>query len=127
MNCHPSDYYAVAPSCPTASKMNMLKECNEVACGEYCFANGSIPDGRSNYTIDNCMAGGDAFSVYVHLCGGMPPAPTPWHETRHEVFDCVEETNITSASFFSFNTSADIDEATVECLAACQSRDRCNY
>ena len=52
---------------------------------------------------------------------------TSWHERGHEVFGCVEEYNITSPSFSSFATSDDIDEATVECLAACQSTDECNY
>jgi hypothetical protein len=51
-----------------------------------------------------------------------------WHRERHEVFDCVQSgVNITSPTFFSVATSSDIEEATVECLGACQSSEKCNY
>jgi hypothetical protein len=87
-NCTVDNDFAVAPSCPTPSEMIALQDCNDVACGEYCVASGTLPDGRSDYEIDNCMAGGQNVSVYVHLCGGTKPTSTSeaWHETRHEVF-----------------------------------------
>jgi hypothetical protein len=77
------------------------------------------------------------FSVFIYLCSGTTPAPSTvtnyteveaWHHERHEVFECVEShMNITSPTFLSVSTSADIEEATVQCLGACQSSDLCEY
>jgi hypothetical protein len=127
MNC--SRYFAIAPSCPTSKEMDILDECNDVSCGEYCIANGTLPDGNSDYDIDNCESGGRNLSVYIHLCSGTTPSPTiatteveTWHHERHGVFECVEShINITSPTVFTISTSADIEEATVQCLGACQS------
>jgi hypothetical protein len=125
------NYFAVAPSCPVPSDMITLQDCNDVSCGEYCVANGTLPDGNSNTTVDNCVAGGRNVSVYIHLCGGTTPAPTSepaWHETRHAVFGCIEVgVNITSSTFSSFETNSGSDAASLECLAKCQSTAACEF
>jgi hypothetical protein len=81
--------------------------------------------------------GGRNVIVYIYLCSGTTPSPTiainytaveTWHHERHGVFECVEShINITSPTVFSIATSADIDEATVQCLGACQSSNICEY
>jgi hypothetical protein len=112
--------------------LEVLLECSDVHCGEFCIANRTLPDGNSDYIINNCMIAGQNYSIYVRLCSGDTPAPTTiaeaWHDSRHEVFDCVEEhINITSPTIATIDTSEDIDEATIQCLAACQASDVCNY
>jgi hypothetical protein len=57
--------------------------------------------------------------------------PLQWTDIFTEVQEllhCAESyTNITSHSFSSFPTSADVHEASIECVAACQRSDICNY
>jgi hypothetical protein len=46
----------------------------------------------------------------------------------HNVFDCVEsDRNITSPTVQTISTSSSVDDATVECLAACQSSTICKF
>merc|ERR1712142_1248733 len=99
------------------------------------------------------MKAGNNASVYIRLCSSsnetsLPVSeptprpttvqdPTPRPTTPidvspggelHGVFDCTENyTNITSPSFASFDTSADEEDATIECMARCQASDQCNY
>ena len=34
------EYYAIAPTCPTSTEVNSLRECSDVSlkCGEYCVS-----------------------------------------------------------------------------------------
>ena len=76
------------------------------------------------------------FSIYTHLCSSDIDKPEPanetelesWHNERHEMVECVESNvNITTPTFMSIATSADIEEATVERLGAFQASDMCEW
>jgi hypothetical protein len=52
--------FIVAPSCPNTT---YLRECSNAGCGHYCFANETLPDGNSNFAIENCVTVQGTFSV----------------------------------------------------------------
>jgi hypothetical protein len=109
--------------------MDRVKNCYHAECGEYCVANGSLPYGNYYSVDDNCVAGGKNIGVYIHLCSeDKNNIKIDIFTEVKELLHCAESyTNITSPSFYSFGTSADVSEASIECLAACQRSDICNY
>jgi len=68
--------YVPAPTCPSNPD---LPECtDQTACGGLCEADRPLPDGNTNYNINNCAGG---YDVFQKLCGGQgataEPTPTP--------------------------------------------------
>jgi len=45
-----------------------------MAAGQMCEADNTLPDGTSNYDINNCIAG---YDVWVYNCPTPAPPPTP--------------------------------------------------
>jgi hypothetical protein len=153
-----ADLFASATICPTASEIKEIKECSDVACGGYCSATRKLPDGSSNYVIENCLVGGNKYNVYLRLCNGFdsptlsptlsptsptkaptpspttllpsrtPTAPTARPTDQWRLSGCIErETDIKTPTIKNISTSSAIDDATVECMAACQGLDICGY
>jgi hypothetical protein len=132
MSCDGADYFAIAPTCPIPNEMSAVRGCDDAACGDYCLADGVLPDGSKKYIINNCISGGQNRSVFIRLCTGQTPAPTTevenWVQERHRVFDCVETNlNITSPTFKTVATSSAIEDAIIECMAACQRSEICKF
>jgi hypothetical protein len=92
MSCDGADYFAIAPTCPIPNKMSAVRGCNDAACGEYCLADGVLPDGNKNYIINNCISGGQNQSVFIRLCTGQPTTEAEiWVQERHRVFGEIRE------------------------------------
>merc|ERR1712157_265082 len=64
--------YVPAPTCPSDPD---LPECtDQTACGGLCEADRPLPDGNTNYNINNCAGG---YDVFQKICGGQVTVPTP--------------------------------------------------
>jgi hypothetical protein len=97
---------------------------------------GVTPDGNS-YNSTNCVDGKTSYYAFIRLCGGITPTPTSSPTTSptlspfahwHDVFECTEgDINIESPTYSSINTSDVLDEAVIECQAACQASVDCEY
>ena len=65
------DFFATAATCPNATEMDLLEECTDVSCGGHCYATRTLPNGNSNYNINNCLAGGKYYSIFIRICNGL--------------------------------------------------------
>jgi len=62
--------FAPVSNCPP-SPAN-LPECTaQMACGDVCEADRTLPDGNTNYNIDNC----GSYDVFEKVCGQATPQP----------------------------------------------------
>jgi hypothetical protein len=66
-----ADLFAIATCCPNESEIDEVEQCSDVACGGYCSARRTLPDGNSNYVINNCLAEGNRYNIYLRLCNGL--------------------------------------------------------
>merc|ERR1739848_547351 len=76
--------YVPAPICPSNPD---LPECtDQTACGGLCEADQPLPDGNTNYNINNCAGG---YDVFQKICGGQGATAEPTASSQGATFVAV--------------------------------------
>jgi hypothetical protein len=96
-----NDYFATAARCPSTTQMKKIRDCHEVVCGYYCFADGTLPDGNTKYNVSNCVGEGQNFNIFIRLCSGSTWAarsPSSVPSRYHTTSPTVHPTNVPTNS-----------------------------
>jgi len=106
--------------CPNFSTSKALADCHDhMAPGDLCEADSVLPDGNSNYNINNCEGG---FDVFQYVCSGVEPDDDK--QTDGE-FLYIGSGLCRSPDNTSVRGKAHLSKTDAECRAECESSSNC--